>query len=310
MQNQEMMVEVNDTVLIFNVNGENKEKYKILPNYIEYKRVSMGGAYYGAKTKAEKVSDANPDEGTISQDTPIAQCLLGKKVGEFVQYKNSKGDTFIYRILDIEKGEGKFSVDIGEAIEYKHFKVTGECLNSILGEHYNHFVIISLGSCDTYHQTGNYKALIKYMDQVEIVSEKIEPIRSVNQCALYGFLVMVRKISKPSKVVFISPIELGFKKALRSNGTNKDTIQLIFDSLIEHQCTLNFYMYDGGAEPLKKYCKENGLVETKSIEKSKEYVFKKDKITWNVCIDEVLTILESHAVDGETVDIIRKMKDK
>jgi transcription elongation factor GreA len=46
-------------------------------------------------------TEANPDKGMISDESPIGRALIGKKPGEEVEVKVPSG-TLVYKILDVE----------------------------------------------------------------------------------------------------------------------------------------------------------------------------------------------------------------
>jgi transcription elongation factor GreA len=47
--------------------------------------------------------EANPFEGKISNESPVGQALLGRKIGETVAVKNKPN--FAYKVLKVSQGE-------------------------------------------------------------------------------------------------------------------------------------------------------------------------------------------------------------
>jgi transcription elongation factor GreA len=47
--------------------------------------------------------EANPFEGKISNESPVGQALLGRKIGEAVAVKNQPN--FVYKVLKVSQGE-------------------------------------------------------------------------------------------------------------------------------------------------------------------------------------------------------------
>lgn len=52
-------------------------------------------------------SEANPLEGKISNESPVGQAILGKKVGDEVEVKTPGGEIVKYKIVDIKIPEKK-----------------------------------------------------------------------------------------------------------------------------------------------------------------------------------------------------------
>lgn len=48
-------------------------------------------------------TEANPDDGKISDESPIGTALLGKKVGDVVDVELPNGETIQFKVLEINK---------------------------------------------------------------------------------------------------------------------------------------------------------------------------------------------------------------
>ena len=78
------VVKVGDTVIceLDNV----IEKYTILREYIEWETTTMGGPYGQGRSKSKSITVADLNKGEISEITPLAKSMLGKRVGENFSY--------------------------------------------------------------------------------------------------------------------------------------------------------------------------------------------------------------------------------
>lgn len=112
------VVKVGDTVT-YELNGKNRT-HTILPFSEIWKPISMSGAYDSPYTRSEETTGADPNKGTISEKTPVAQALLGKHVDEAFSYVVN-GRNFAGKIIKIENTpkpttEDKPNVDSAEAV--------------------------------------------------------------------------------------------------------------------------------------------------------------------------------------------------
>ena len=78
------VVNVGDTV-ICELDNE-IERYTILKEYIEWRTTTMGGPYGSGRSKPESITSADLNKGEISETTPLAKSILGKRVGESFCY--------------------------------------------------------------------------------------------------------------------------------------------------------------------------------------------------------------------------------
>lgn len=93
------IVKVGDTVT-YELNGKIRT-HTILPFTEIWKPVSMSGAYDSPYTRPEDTTGADPNNGTISEKTPVAQALLGKRVNETFSYVVN-GRNFSGKVVKIE----------------------------------------------------------------------------------------------------------------------------------------------------------------------------------------------------------------
>ena len=81
--------------------------YTILPIHIEYQTAWTGASSdYGKRYENIKLvkSEASPSKGTISENTPLAQALIGKKIGDTFSYMVANRK-FFGTVLEIERKE-------------------------------------------------------------------------------------------------------------------------------------------------------------------------------------------------------------
>jgi transcription elongation GreA/GreB family factor len=61
----------------------------------------MSGAYYGLSYEEKKVSDAKPQEGTISDQSPIGKAVIGHIKGDEFSVFLPEGVVVKYRLIDV-----------------------------------------------------------------------------------------------------------------------------------------------------------------------------------------------------------------
>lgn len=110
-------------------------------------------------------------------------------------------------------------------------------------------IIMSVGSCNTTLEKGNYKTLLIYQKAHKVLQENIIT-RSANRCILYGIKKATEAIKKPSDVMIISPTPLGFGK---KKTANCDICHEIIDILTDKNCNIKIVTCEGMGFELRNY---------------------------------------------------------
>ena len=76
--------------------------YTIVSSYTDSTPKRMGGAYYGVSYEEKILSDANPQKGTISDESPVGKALLNHIEGDVIIVSLPTGVNKKYRIIKIE----------------------------------------------------------------------------------------------------------------------------------------------------------------------------------------------------------------
>jgi len=108
------VVEVGDTIIIININTNEKEKYTIMPTYRTAKPIGIyrGKKNFGViKSKPILITDNDVDAGEIISESPFAKALLGKKENEIVILKDENGKECEYKILSIIRKSHEYAYD-------------------------------------------------------------------------------------------------------------------------------------------------------------------------------------------------------
>ena len=102
-------------------------------------------------------------------------------------------------------------------------------------------IILGFGGADYITSKGYYKFGLVYNMHIKIISGNSIGTSS-NRSILEGVLASVKKINKPSNVVVLTATVLGFKKAIKNKGPNKDICQEII-KIVEINKKSNLYCY-------------------------------------------------------------------
>ena len=112
-------------------------------------------------------------------------------------------------------------------------------LDQFLTDHENDIVAFVHGIWKYHTGEGSYTCRLFYQHKSKTIHKNFDSIKSNNLAMIYGAKAVCESIKRDNITVFvITPTELGFRKALRGNGVNKDYIQEIFD--VCHAKSLDF----------------------------------------------------------------------
>jgi transcription elongation GreA/GreB family factor len=97
------IVNVGDTVIIYNNDNEKIWELKIISSQISYTpQLGSGFLKNSIQYKAEVKEFSNIENNEISENAPIAKALLGKKKKETFSYTCPDGEKIFGTILDIK----------------------------------------------------------------------------------------------------------------------------------------------------------------------------------------------------------------
>ena len=94
-------VKIGSEILLQNLDTNDQCRYKIVSSYIARTAKGMSGAYYGLSYEEKKVSDAKPQEGTISDQSPIGKAVIGHIKGDEFSVFLPEGVVVKYRLIDV-----------------------------------------------------------------------------------------------------------------------------------------------------------------------------------------------------------------
>lgn len=110
-------------------------------------------------------------------------------------------------------------------------------------------IVMSVGSCNTTLEKGNYKTLLIYQKAHKVLEGNVIT-RSANKCILYGIKEATKAIKKPSDVMIISPTPLGFRT---KKSANHDICDEIIDILTNKNCNIKIVTCEGMGFELRNY---------------------------------------------------------
>lgn len=110
-------------------------------------------------------------------------------------------------------------------------------------------IIMSVGSCNTNLEEGNYKSVLIYQNNHKIIKGDMTT-NSANRCILCGIKKASRAIKKPSDVIIISPAQLGFGTR---KSANYDICKEIIDTLTEKNCNIKILTCEGMGFEIRNY---------------------------------------------------------
>ena len=95
-------IKTGDTVCVEFLDTKEKKAFKIVPAIVEVKGEFAAKPYRPTSYDSKTITEANPDEDTISETAPLAKSVLGKKRGDIASYKvgNAKTDVRIIAFFD------------------------------------------------------------------------------------------------------------------------------------------------------------------------------------------------------------------
>ena len=98
-------IKTGDTVCVEFLDTKEKKAFKILPARVEVKGEFAAKPYRPTSYDSKTITDANPDEDTISETSPLAKSLIGKKRGDITSYKvgASKTEVRVIAFFDNDK---------------------------------------------------------------------------------------------------------------------------------------------------------------------------------------------------------------
>ncbi len=95
-------IKTGDTVCVEFLDTKEKKAFKIVPAIVEVKGEFAAKPYRPTSYDSKTITEANPDEDTISETSPLAKSVLGKKRGDIASFKvgNAKTDVRIIAFFD------------------------------------------------------------------------------------------------------------------------------------------------------------------------------------------------------------------
>lgn len=98
-------IKTGDTVCVEFLDTKEKKAFKIVPAIVEVRGEFAAKPYRPTSYDSKTITDANPDEDTISETSPLARSVLGKKRGDITSYKvgTTKTDVRIIAFFDNDK---------------------------------------------------------------------------------------------------------------------------------------------------------------------------------------------------------------
>lgn len=98
-------IKTGDTVCIEFLDTKEKKAFKIVPAIVEVRGEFAAKPYRPTSYDSKTITDANPDEDTISETSPLGRSVLGKKRGDITSYKvgTTKTDVRIIAFFDNDK---------------------------------------------------------------------------------------------------------------------------------------------------------------------------------------------------------------
>ena len=80
-------IKTGDTVCVEFLDTKEKKAFKIVPAIVEVRGEFAAKPYRPTSYDSKTITDANPDEDTISETSPLGISLIGKKRGDITSYK-------------------------------------------------------------------------------------------------------------------------------------------------------------------------------------------------------------------------------
>ena len=80
-------IKTGDTVCVEFLDTKEKKAFKIVPAIVEVRGEFAAKPYRPTSYDSKTITDANPDEDTISETSPLGISLLGKKRGDITSYR-------------------------------------------------------------------------------------------------------------------------------------------------------------------------------------------------------------------------------